>query len=70
MPFLTWVDFWSHLFGLAKQDGTKIPVWQKWHGINSPWDQLSGSLFLHMTVHFNIFLFDFEISLLFAYHIT
>ena len=23
------------------------PVWQKWHGINSSWNQLSGSRDLH-----------------------
>jgi len=34
---------WDQTSSLAKLDGTKRPVWQKWHGIKCPWDQLSGS---------------------------
>jgi len=35
---------WDQTSSLAKLGGTKRPVWQKWHGIKCPWDQLSGSL--------------------------
>jgi len=38
---------WDQTSSLAKLDGTKRPVWQKWHGIKCPWDQLSGSHILH-----------------------
>jgi len=34
---------WDQTSSLAKLDGTKRPVWQKWHGIKCPWDQLSRS---------------------------
>ena len=35
---------WDQMSSMAKLDGTKSPVLQKWHGINSPWDQLFGPL--------------------------
>ena len=34
---------WDQTSSLAKLDWTKRPVWQKWHVIKCPWDQLSGS---------------------------